>query len=291
MTADSGALDTGAYAYTGMITREPAEALAGLLGVEVSDGLSATLPPLWHWVYLRARPPQSELGLDGHPTRGVPAPPGPGLRRMYAGGRLTTYAPLRFDEPAKRTARVVATVDKHGTSGPLTFVTTRETIEQAGEISIVDEFDVVYRPAESVLTRPGVPPATATPPKDEPSDDSFTFDVDPVVLFRFSALTYNAHRIHYDLDYAKSEGYPALVVHGPLQTLLMADMLRRHGVSVVGREFAYRLVAPALGAQRLTVVTNLDQPELPVQVRDAQGRVTATSTTNTVPATATELQR
>jgi 3-methylfumaryl-CoA hydratase len=107
---------------------------------------------------------------------------------------------------------------------------------------------------------------------------SLALDVDSVVLFRFSALTYNSHRIHYDSAYAAQEGYPGLVVHGPLQALMMGELIRRSGVPLVGQEFAYRLVAPMFGEQRLTAAPNPEETGVSAQVRDATGRVTATST-------------
>ena len=178
---------------------------------------------------------------------------------MFAGGRVTTYRPLRFGERATRTTWVADTVEKDGRSGPLTFVTVRTEIEQGGDLAIAEEQDIVYR-APGTSTAPGRP---ADPGDEGPGDERpgvLEFDVDPVVLFRFSALTYNAHRIHYDRDYAVAEGYPDLVVHGPLQALLMGEWLRRSGALPPGEEvFSYRLVAPAFGAQRLTVSAKQDE--------------------------------
>jgi 3-methylfumaryl-CoA hydratase len=270
---------------TELITPEPAEALAGVLDIEAPAG---TLPPLWHWVYLLERRRESELGSDGHPTQGIPAPPGPDRLRMFAGGRVTALGSLRIGEPASRTTRVLRSVDKQGRSGRLTFVTVRSEIEQAGELVIVDEQDIVYRAAGRSL-----PPATDSTRgaevgagDGEQSGCRLEFDVDPVLLFRFSALTYNAHRIHYDKDYATAEGYPDLVVHGPLQALLMAEALRRC-VPMHGRPFVYRLVAPTYGAQRLTVTTKPGPDGAEARVRDGAGSLTATgvvAATATLPA-------
>jgi 3-methylfumaryl-CoA hydratase len=259
-------------ARTELITPEPAEALAGLLDIEAPSA-QAVLPGLWHWIYVLDRRPQRDLGPDGHPTSGIPAPPGPGRLRMFAGGRVTVHRPLRFGEPATRTTRIARTADKEGRSGPLTFVTVRSEISQGGGVSIVDEQDIVYRTPGSAL-----PSSPAEAPPSVPGEH-LTLDVDPVVLFRFSALTYNAHRIHYDHVYAEREGYPDLVVHGPLQALLMGEALRHSGENLTGREFAYRLVAPTYGTQRLTVpVVPAENGALGAEVRDAAGRVTARST-------------
>jgi 3-methylfumaryl-CoA hydratase len=193
---------------------------------------------------------------------------------MFAGGRVSMHILLRFGEPATRTTRVIRTVEKEGKSGPLTFVTVRSDIEQNGRLAIVDERDIVYRAPGSRL--PVIPNATET----SPPDNSLTLDVNSVMLFRFSALTYNAHRIHYDSVYTtQQEGYSGLVVHGPLQALMMSELIRRSGLPLVGQEFAYRLVAPAVGEQRLTaMMSGPEETGVSAQVRDATGVVTATST-------------
>jgi 3-methylfumaryl-CoA hydratase len=252
-----------------LIAREPAEALAGLLDIPVPPG--DEVPFLWHWLYLLDRPAQRSLGPDGHPVDGIPAPPGPGRRRMFAGGRVQTLGALRYEEPATRTKRMTRTVEKQGRSGPLTFCTARTEIRQGDRLVLVEEQDIVYRPAEGTLAAvDGAPSGPAAGPGD------LHLDVDPTLLFRFSALTYNAHRIHYDRDYAAEEGYPDLVVHGPLQVLMMGELLRRRGLDVRGLEFSFRLVSPMLGAQRLTVVA--DDAEGPgARVLGGSGTVTATA--------------
>ncbi|GIH25188.1 hypothetical protein Aph01nite_34980 [Acrocarpospora phusangensis] len=275
---------------TEMIVPEPAEGLAGLLDIDLPPG--GRLPPLWHWIYLLDRRKQHDLGPDGHPAHGIPAPPGPGRLRMFAGGRVTTHALLRFGEYATRTTRVLHTTEKLGKSGPLTFVTVRSEIEQDGRLAIADEQDIVYRQPGTALPPPAlaIPGTTAVPSTTSvapvPSTDSvppgaagLALHVDPVLLFRFSALTYNAHRIHYDAAYAAQEGYPGLVVHGPLQALMMGELFRRAGELFTGREFTYRLVAPMFGTQTFTVTSTegISTLALSAQVRDAIGHVTATS--------------
>jgi 3-methylfumaryl-CoA hydratase len=256
---------------TELITLEPAEALAGMLDIDAPSA-GDELPALWHWIYLLERRRQSDLGPDGHPRHGIPAPPGPGRLRMFAGGRVSMHTPLRFRQPATRTTRVIRTAEKEGKSGLLTFVTVRSDIEQGGRLAIADEQDIVYRAPGSTL------PAKSNTAETPAPMGSLALDVDSVVLFRFSALTYNAHRIHYDSAYAAQEGYPGLVVHGPLQALMMGELIRRSGVPLVGQEFAYRLVAPMFGEQRLTAAPNPEETGVSAQVRDATGRVTATST-------------
>jgi 3-methylfumaryl-CoA hydratase len=258
----------------GVLTPDRAEALAGLL--DIDNPATTELPPLWHWVYLVEQPRQRDLGPDGHPHGGIPAPPGPGWRRMFAGGRVAASAALRLDEVAQRATRLLTTERKVGRSGELLFATVRSVWEQQGRVVIVDEQDIVYRPPEPTPAPPPPPPAA---PADEagapPAAASLDVVVDPVVLFRFSALTYNAHRIHYDAAYAAAEGYPGLVVHGPLQALLLGEYLRRSGAPVLGSRFAYRLVAPTFAPGRLSVTSEGDGHA--ARVRDGNGRVTATA--------------
>jgi 3-methylfumaryl-CoA hydratase len=253
------------HEVTELITPGPAQALAGLLGVPCpADGEG--LPLLWHLVYLLDRPPQDALGPDGHQHRGgMPTPPGPGLRRMFAGGRAWRHGALRIGSEATRRTWQASSVRKQGRSGPLHFVTVRTEISQGGQVVIAEEQDLVYR-------EPGANGQARSAEMTAPAGRDRTVAVDPVLLFRFSALTYNAHRIHYDRDYARSEGYPGLVVHGPLQALLMAGLA---GVGA-GAEYSYRLVAPLYEDQGLVVSAAPDGDAVRVSCRDATDRVTAT---------------
>jgi 3-methylfumaryl-CoA hydratase len=276
---------------TELITPGPAEALAGLLGVRTPDlEAGQGLPLLWHWVYLLERPPQAALGTDGHPARGgIPAPPGPGRRRMFAGGRVTQHGPLRTGAAATRRTWQASSEAKHGRSGSLVFVTVRSEISQDGRVVIAEEQDIVYREAAAAaagqpregLTPAGLRQASSTPAghgAQTPADPSEReIAVDPVLLFRFSALTYNAHRIHYDRDYARqAEGYPGLVVHGPLQALLMAELAGRVAPPPALREYSYRLVAPLFEGQGLVVSAAVSGDITRVMTRDRSGRQTAT---------------
>lgn len=243
---------------TEIIQRGPAEALAGLLGVPMPE---AELPLCWHWVYLLDRPAQSALGRDGHVAAGVQ----PGRRRMFAGGRVASPAPLRFDEPATRRTEVLATTEKQGRSGRLVFTTIAQRIFQRGELVVDERQDIVYR---DLPTSPAAPD-----PDGEPvpaAADEWELEITPPLLFRFSALTYNGHRIHYDRDYASDvEGYPGLVTHGPLQALVMAEAVRG-----AGTVFEFRLVAPLFEHQGLFVRATAGE----ASVRDRSGRQTARAT-------------
>lgn len=258
---------------TEVVAAEPVESLAAMLDIEVPHAAGDPVPPLWHWVYLLDRRRQSELGPDGHPTSGIPAPPGPGRRRMFAGGRVRTLRPLLIGQPATGVTSIAKTVEKEGRTGPLTFVTVRHVITQDGERAVMEEQDIVYR-APGSATLPADPADETAPP----SGPSLSLAVDEAMLFRFSALTYNAHRIHYDHGWVREEGYADLVVHGPLQALTMAELMRREGVDLVGRQYAYRLVAPMIGPQVLTVHAAPQGLSMGAETRNAQGQVTAGST-------------
>jgi len=250
---------------TEIILPGPAEALGALLGVPVPDlDRGEGLPLLWHWLYLLERPATADLGPDGHPVRGsIPAPPGPGRRRMWAGGRVRHDAALRCGEPATRRTTVASQVDKQGRTGPMTFVTVLHRVSQAGRVVLEEEQDIVYReaaasPAGRDATSDAGPNPGAGPPAPAPAAaGDWEVETPVALLFRFSALTYNGHRIHYDREYAREvEGYPGLVVHGPLQALLMTEAVRRQCTRpLAGTRFEYRLVSPVFDFDGLVVST------------------------------------
>ena len=262
----------------------PARALGDLLGVPVPDlAGGAGLPPLWHWVYLLERAPVADLGPDGHPVRGtLPVPPGPGLRRMWAGGRVRTRGPLRCGEPATRRTRVLSVAEKNGRSGHLTFVTAGHQVLQRGEVVVEEEQDIVYRQAAGTpAAGPGAPGTPGPGPEVPAGTGEREVEISPVVLFRFSALTYNAHRIHYDRDFCREvEGYPGLLTHGPLQAIAMAEAARAaDGAADGGVTFSYRLVAPLFDNQGLVVGAARGPDGTTVTTaRDRHGRQTATGT-------------
>jgi 3-methylfumaryl-CoA hydratase len=165
-------------------------------------------------------------------------------------------------------------VVKQGRTGPLHFVTVRTEISQGGAVVVSEEQDLVYREAAPGALLAGTGPDPVAAGQSVPAGpEDWTVAVDPVLLFRYSALTYNAHRIHYDRDYARSEGYPGLLVHGPLQALLMAELARRPGLPAA--EYSYRLVSPLYDGQGLVVSAKPDGDAVRVSCRDAAGRVTA----------------
>jgi 3-methylfumaryl-CoA hydratase len=197
------------------------------------------LPPLWHWLYFVPIPCQSELGPDGHAKRGGFLPPVPLPRRMFAGDRLQFHRPLRVGESISRLSRILDVNLKQGRSGPLVFVVVRHEISDRKGIAVVEEHDIVYRESPK-------PHDAAPPPQKLPSDAAWTREIRPddVLLFRYSALTFNGHRIHYDRRYAtKVEGYPGLVVHGPLIATLLLDLLQRNLAASVA-SLSFRAMRP-----------------------------------------------
>jgi 3-methylfumaryl-CoA hydratase len=207
------------------------------------------LPPLWHWLYSLAPRRQSEIGADGHPDRGGLLPPKPLPRRMWAGDRLEFHHPLRVGEAISRASTIVDVNCKEGRTGPLVLVLVRHEIRNDRGLALTEEQDIVYRD----ISRPTDP---APAPKAAPTNHDFAREIrpDPVMLFRYSALTFNSHRIHYDRPYAMgTEGYPGLVVHGPLIATLLVDLLRRNMPDAAVTRVAFRAVSPLFDTSSFSV--------------------------------------
>ena len=235
----------------------PATALAATLNRNdgpFEDGTA--LPPLWHWLHFLPISPLRETGPDGHPARGGFLPPVPLPRRMWAGSRLEFHKPLRINEMCHRISTVTKVEHKAGKSGDLVFVTVRHEITGEAGPSIVEEQDIVYREA-------AVQGAAPPPPVVPPTEAGWSFPVTPdaVLLFRYSALTFNSHRIHYDLDYVtREEGYPGLVVHGPLIATLLLDGLMRAMPEAHITRFAFRAISPTFHVDPFAVHGTLAGP-------------------------------
>ncbi|TDY20041.1 3-methylfumaryl-CoA hydratase [Paraburkholderia sp. BL6665CI2N2] len=255
------------------ITAFPLKAMAATLDREESgDGV----PPLWHWLYFLPVAPMSEVGPDGHPKRGGFLPPVPLPRRMWAGGRLTFHAPLKVGEQATRTSTIANIEDKTGRSGRLVFVTVQHTIEAGGELKLEEEHDIVYRDA---------PQEGARPPQPQLAPEGETWrrpiDADAVMLFRYSALTFNGHRIHYDYPYVTEvEGYPGLIVHGPLIATLLVDLVRREQPQATLQSFAFKAVRPTFAGQAFTVCgkPSADGKIIELWAKDHEGYLTMRAT-------------
>ncbi|MBU9309093.1 FAS1-like dehydratase domain-containing protein [Burkholderia multivorans] len=254
------------------ITPAPIRLLRATLDDAEPSALPDTLPPLWHWLYFLPGERQSNIGTDGHARRGGFLPPVALPRRMWAGGRLQFLRPLAVDTPIQRRSTIANVQSKSGRSGQLVFVTVLHEIGDAQGVAIREEQDIVYRDAP--------PPAAAgTPapaPQPAPTDEQYSRIVtpDPVLLMRFSALTFNGHRIHYDRPYAmEEEGYPGLVVHGPLIAMLLMEELRRRHPDKTIRAFDFKAVSPLFDTAPFTVNGKLEGHTARVWARGPQGQL------------------
>lgn len=261
-----------------VVSRRKVRAIAALFDQPIEDFAEGVeLPWMWHVFFLLPTPSQAQIGVDGHPsTEATPV----GMRRMFAGGRITRAHGIRVGDTITSTSEVAADKIREGKRGQLRFVTHRSPLTtNEGEIGIVEERDIVYMPLTSNPTPsetdeldPNAIPAAALE-----AGVYREITVDTTLLFRFSALTYNAHRIHYDRDYTKhEEGYPGLVVHGPLQAVLMANLAQELWSAVSApKNFTFRLVAPLFEGQGMFVTASEQDGKVIASVVDRTGRTTA----------------
>lgn len=226
-----------------------AHLMAATLGLDpaaLAEGVP--LPPLWHWIYFLSGSPPSELGRDGHPARGGFLPPVPLPNRMWAGGRLEFLAPLPLGASVEKRSRIVSVEHKQGRSGELVFVTVRHDLLHGGRTAISEHHDIVYK--ETAPPGPRPPSAATAMPA---AQHSRRFEPTSTTLFRYSALTFNGHRIHYDVDYCREvEGYSNLVIHGPLHATLLA----MYAEEIAGKSlatFRYRGMQPSVLGTVLTI--------------------------------------
>ena len=257
------------------LTAAPLIALAATLDhpaavVQAGD----VLPPLWHWLYFLPMHRQSEIGPDGHPRRGGFMPPVPLPRRMWAGSQFEFHSPLRVGDAVTRQSTIADVSTKHGRSGKLVFVKVRHALFCNGALqpALVEVHDIVYREAQR-------PVDVAPPPQAAPAQATWQRQIEPdaVLLFRYSALTFNGHRIHYDRPYATQiEGYPGLVVHGPLIATLLLDLLRRELPGAELASFRFKAVRPTFDPQPFRVSATLAPDGKTVQLwaQDHEGWLT-----------------
>jgi 3-methylfumaryl-CoA hydratase len=249
-------------------------ALATLDDEKRKLGPGDPLPLLWHWFYFLPRVAASHIGKDGHPERGGFLPPVALPRRMFAGARLHFRHPLLIGKPASRTGTVRDISQKHGASGALVFVTVEYQIEQDGKVCVEEVQDIVYREPGARIAAPKVielpaPPAGAW---------TRTITPNPILLFRFSALTFNAHRIHYDRPYAiNEEGYPGLVVHGPLTAMLLLDLVHRQSDRPV-IAYSFRGRAPLFDLAPFRLIGQLENNAVGLEAIGPDGSVAMTAT-------------
>ncbi len=244
--------------------------IAGMLDFDLDQfRLGTPLPPHWFTMFCAEPFRHSLIGPDGHPQKGVFLPPIPLPRRMGAGRRVRIPGELKVGDPLVKTAEVAAIIPKQGRTGRMAVLTMRHSFHRNGELMAVDEFDAVYREA--------VPPGTktaATPPNPAPTNGAWSEQklLDPPLIWRYSAVTWNAHRIHYDADYARQEeGYPGVVHNGGLTTQLVLDAAVRHGKGrLVG--FNARMQRPFFAGDTVTIAgTALQDGKAMAWAQDAGG--------------------
>jgi 3-methylfumaryl-CoA hydratase len=262
-----------------VVVPNPVAALSATLDWPVERPAPGTpLPPLWHWLYFLPLYPASMIGPDGHPERGGFLPPVPLPRRMFAGSQLQFHEPLRVGDTLSRTSTILDVSEKSGRSGTLVFVRVRHEVARNGAAQpALSEFvDIVYREA----AKPGDPvPA----PQPAPAGAAWErrIEPDPVLLFRYSALTFNGHRIHYDRRYVTEvEGYPGLIVHGPLIATLLLDLLRRELPNADVEGFEFRAVRPLFDLNPFHVcgAPQADGRTVRLWARDHEGWLTMSAT-------------
>jgi 3-methylfumaryl-CoA hydratase len=251
-------------------------ALAATLDIVEPPGLGKSLPPGWHWIFFNAFAPRRQIGADGHPKRGGFLPPIPLPRRMWAGSRITYKAPLKIGRRAARESTIKKVEVKSGRAGQLVFVTVHHRIVSQGTDCIIEEQDIVYREAAA----PGAsPPLTPAP---DGAAWSTPFAPDPVLLFRYSALTANGHRIHYDQAYARNEEhYQDLVVHGPLTATLLQGFACELKPGAVLQNFEFRGVTPLFVSAPFTLAAaaGTEKPdELSLWARGPHGEIAMRAT-------------
>ncbi len=259
------------------IPEAPIELLAALLDRRFSEmSPTGALPPLWHWLIASTPVRQSEIGPDGHPKRGTFLPPIPYPRRMFAGSRVQFMAPLYVGHEVKRTSTIRSIMPKAGRSGKLIFVTLAHAIEGPGGLALTEEQILVFR--EIVNPRPE--PSNTPTDRGKPTGFAIveTVHPDPVLLFRYSAATLNSHRIHYDLEYVRNvEGYPNLIVHGPLQAIMLADLAARQLRRSLST-FEFRILKPVFVGYPFYCVARKEDGSLLVQTLDTAHDVCTSAT-------------
>lgn len=229
-----------------------AACIAVTLGEPV-PALGAPIAPLWHWAYFLETVPITMTGTDGHPARGSFLPPADNRNRMWAGGRVAFIGALQVGVEAQKTSTVTAIQEKTGRTGSLLFVTVKHDIVQNGVLVVSEEQDIVYRePSPPKLV--GTEPAPVSQWKEQ-------IDPTAVLLFRYSAVTFNSHRIHYDHPYVtQKEGYPGLVVHGPMIATLMCQAFAHANPDATLRQLTYRGLRPLIAPTPFAVAGHVTAP-------------------------------
>ncbi|SCZ20665.1 MULTISPECIES: MaoC family dehydratase N-terminal domain-containing protein [unclassified Pseudomonas] len=252
------------------------QALSATLDREQVPMQGETLPPTWQWLYFNDCAQRTNLGADGHGRTGGFLPPVPLPRRMWASGEFMCERPLRIGELAEQRSVVTSVELKQGKTGALVFVSLEHQISQRGRRCLVEKQHLVYREMAN-----GPSPSLPGEPAPDEADVKQPFQPDPVLLFRYSALTFNGHRIHYDRDYATwQEHYPALVVHGPLLATLLAEQVTIQMPEVRVSSFGFRAVRPVFDTDHLLLCSKRSGDRVDLWTQNQDGFVTMIATAN-----------
>jgi len=254
--------------HSAVIRPDPMAMMSATLGGSADLPRDGTpLPAAWHWLYFLKPTPRGDLGLDGHAALGEFLPPVALPRRMWAGGCFDFRKPIRIGESVNKVSSISKIERKSGRSGELCFVTVRHELFVADELRLIEDHDIVYREDTAVTQSAPLPPGGA--------EMRETVIPDPVLLFRYSALTFNGHRIHYDADYCRDvEGYPDLVFHGPLTATLLLDLATRRAGKRALAKFSYRALSPLFVDKPFTIALRFDgQDRLILWAETPEGRL------------------
>jgi 3-methylfumaryl-CoA hydratase len=258
----------------------PLRGLAALLDHETPPWQMGQLPPLGHWFYFLPHERQCDIAADGHAKRGDFLPPISLPRRMWAGGRIEFLQPISIGAELERVSTITSITPKDGSSGHMVFVVLRHEIRVNGQSALIEEQDIVYREPAVVSTNP---PAVATPGPVRAADAKRLVTLDAVQLFRFSALTFNGHRIHYDRDYARDvEHYDGLVVHGPFSATLLLDLLLRNQRCAI-RRFSFRALRPVFDSMPIHICLARRGDGYDLWSQDVEGHLLMSATAEVVP--------
>ena len=261
---------------TDIVTAQLVKGLRATLFQEIGEPKTGDAAPFTvHWCLGQPVYPMSELGPDGHPTRGGFLPPVPLPRRMWAGGELQFIDPLRVGDETTRTSRISDVTLKTGSTGTLCFVSVEHVVTTSRGVAIRERQDIVYR---DISSAPQAAPAKAPPPSPVAKHRESHL-ADPVLLFRYSALTFNGHRIHYDRDYVtKVEGYPGLIFHGPLQASFIVEMAAKHHGGKAPKKIGYRGLQPLFEGSEFSINANETDKGMEVWTANSAGQPTMKGT-------------
>lgn len=257
---------------TDFVNSRPVEMMQALLNEE--DKKLSLLPHLYHWFYFLPVIDAQELAEDGHPKKGNFLPPIPFPKRMWAGGRLQFLSRIHLNQKIHRESEILKVEFKHGQSGDMYFVTVKHSIFAEDILAIVEEHDIVYREATHQVQTQSSNAITTTTVESRPYTYKRQIPIDSVSLFRYSAITFNGHRIHYDRPYATQvEGYPGLIVHGPLLATLLLHTFKKENTSKEVTYFEFRAVSPVFDFNKFHICGDIQKESGELWIEKADGLV------------------